>query len=106
MPTPKEILKFYNSKEWKIARQLKIQLAYGTCEKCGKAGYEVHHKIPLTLDNLYDPKISLSVDNLELLCTSCHNQQRDNKIKKAIRDNFIFDNNGYVIPKSNQLNHN
>ena len=40
---------------------------------------EVHHKIPLTADNVRDPEISLNWDNLELLCKTCHDMERERK---------------------------
>ena len=97
MPTPDKILKFYHSAAWKRVRNLKKQLARGVCEHCGEAGYEVHHKIPLTLSNVDNPKISLSLDNLELLCTSCHDAVRANE--KEVRNDVTFDENGNLIPK-------
>lgn len=32
----------------------------------------MHHVIPLTVDNIGDPKITLSWSNLRLLCKDCH----------------------------------
>jgi len=92
-----ELKKFYNSKQWQRARLLKIQTAYGICERCGKAGWEVHHKKPLTVLNMYDPDISINQDNLELLCTSCHSKINEWG-KKAIREDVKFDNEGNIIP--------
>ena len=43
---------------------------------------EVHHKIPLTADNFKDPKVALNWDNLELLCKSCHDEERERKPKR------------------------
>lgn len=103
MPTPKEILKFYKSKEWQRARNLKIKSQFGICEQCGKVGNEVHHKVPLTTKNLHDPKISLSQTNLELLCTSCHNQRRENIIKKPIRDGLMFTKDGNIVAVPNDV---
>lgn len=97
MQTPEKILKFYHSKPWRRVRELKKQLARGICEHCGNAGWEVHHKIPLTLANIDDPKISLSLDNLELLCTSCHDAVRVSE--SQIRSDVTFDDNGDLIPK-------
>lgn len=74
-------------------------MARGICERCGKRGTEVHHKIPLTDENLDDPNISLNLDNLELLCTECHNRER--KEKEGSNPNEIeFLPNGDVIVKS------
>jgi len=62
------------------------------CERCLKRGIietgakdrplEVHHKVPLTEENLRDPNITLSWDNLELLCKDCHDQERERKTKR------------------------
>ena len=46
---------------------------------------EVHHKIPLTADNVRDPEISLNWDNLELLCKTCHDTERERKGGKRWR---------------------
>jgi len=43
---------------------------------------EVHHKIPLTEENITDPKVSLNWENLELLCKACHDEERDRKEKR------------------------
>ena len=44
-------------------------------------GTEVHHKTRLTPENISDPAISLSWDNLELLCRFCHAEVHDQRIK-------------------------
>lgn len=100
MRTPEKILKFYHSSAWKRARSLKRQLSRGICEHCGNAGWEVHHKIPLTLANVDDPKISLDLNNLELLCTSCHDAVRANETE--IRSDVAFDENGDLIPRKHK----
>lgn len=97
MPTPKEILDFYQSKKWKRVRRLKRQLARGVCEKCGKGGWEVHHKTAITLANLANDNITCGLDNLELLCTSCHNAQRASE--GQVRKDITFDRHGNVVQK-------
>lgn len=96
MPTSsKKREKFYHSAAWQRAKQAKRLQAKGLCERCGKAGWEVHHKIPLTDENVDDPAISLGMDNLELLCTACHNAARDEEEKKrGKRKDYYFDANG------------
>ena len=57
------------------------------CERCLKRGIitpgskdrplEVHHKIPLTAQNVTDPSVSLNWNNLELLCKTCHDTERE-----------------------------
>lgn len=98
MKTPKKIKKFYQSARWKKARWQKLHQANGLCEKCGKAGWEVHHIVPLTLANIDKPEIALGLDNLQLLCTSCHNaERRDNE--REIRSDVTFDSNGDLIER-------
>lgn len=91
------IRQFYNSKEWKRVRQYKRSLARGICEECGKAGWEVHHKIPLTLKNFDDVNIRIGLENLQLLCTSCHNAKRSEE--KEIRSDVMFDDEGNLVKK-------
>jgi len=92
--TPQKIKDFYRSKAWKKVRAYKRAKQYGVCERCGKAGREVHHKIPLTLRNIDDPEIALGLNNLELLCTSCHNAERSIEAEK--RGDIYFDDEGNV----------
>jgi 5-methylcytosine-specific restriction endonuclease McrA len=70
---------FYHSGEWRDARDLKIRMSHGQCEKCGKKGTEVHHIVPLTEDNVGDPNIRVGMGNLMLLCKSCHDSMRGNE---------------------------
>lgn len=97
MKTPNKIIKFYQSPTWKRVRKLKQQVSRGICEECGDAGWEVHHKIPLTLANIDDPNISIGLNNLELLCTSCHNAKRSDE--SQVRSDITFDEEGNVIEK-------
>lgn len=96
MPTTSKIReKFYHSAAWAKAKKAKRREALGICERCGKAGWEVHHKIPLTDDNVGDPNISLNPENLELLCTACHNAARDEEERaKGRRTDYYFDEEG------------
>lgn len=68
---------FYNSQAWKMCRESYKRSKRGLCEDCLAKGIltggaEVHHVIPLTPDNIGDPKITLSWSNLRLLCKDCH----------------------------------
>ena len=68
---------FYNSKAWKDCRDSYRKRAGGLCERCKakgiiKAGEVVHHKQHINPVNIQDPTITLSFDNLELLCRDCH----------------------------------
>jgi 5-methylcytosine-specific restriction enzyme A len=77
MPMKEFARTFYKSKAWRNCRKTYAQSVGGLCEQClkngiYKAGEIVHHKTALTPDNINDPDISLSWDNLELLCRDCH----------------------------------
>ena len=68
---------FYDSRAWKDTRRNYKQSVGGLCEKCLAKGLItpaeiVHHKTPLTVDNVSDLNISLSWDNLQALCRQCH----------------------------------
>ena len=52
----------------------------GLCEICMSKGLiepatQVHHRMPITPENLNDPGITLSYDNLMALCERCHAEQ-------------------------------
>lgn len=94
---------FYKSKSWEGTRRAYFQHAGGLCERClerGKVtpGRIVHHKIKLTRSNVSDPNISLSFDNLQLLCAACHAE-----VHAADPDQgYSFDANGNLIPVPEQ----
>lgn len=76
---------FYNSSEWKAIRNQKFIEARGLCERCEKRGIikkgkEVHHKIPIE----QRPDLRLDMNNLELLCSDCHNNAhgRESSLQK------------------------
>ena len=84
---------FYTSKEC------------GRCERCMaevlagarrvediNPGIIVHHKKELTPENINDPAVALSFDNLELLCNEHHNRQHKAKAKR-----YTFDAKGNLI---------
>lgn len=66
---------FYNSGQWVKTRKAFFEYRYGLCERCQQPGEIVHHKKPLTPRNINNPMITLSFDNLELLCRECHEKE-------------------------------
>lgn len=96
-----EVEAFYTSWTWRRCRQGYAESKGGLCERCRKRGIiqagskdqplEVHHKVPLTTDNVRDPKIALNWDNLELLCKRCHDEERERKARrwKVDRDGHV-----------------
>ena len=78
---------FYKSKEWQACRRAYISTVGGLCERCLSHGYYVpgyivHHKEYISLDNITDPSVLLSFDNLEYLCEKCHNQEHHGSGKR------------------------
>lgn len=100
---------FYLSKAWRKTRDAYYTLRRGQCERCMaeclagirrledvQPGIIVHHKKELTPDNINDPRIALSFDNLELLCEDHHNKQHKAKPKR-----YSFDAAGNIIENKN-----
>lgn len=90
---------FYSSKRWQQCRNEYAKQARHLCERCLlrgviKPGEIVHHKIELTPDNINNPDIALSFDNLELVCRECHAELHDehNKHKR-----YVIGQNGEVV---------
>ena len=84
---------FYHSSKWiKTSRAYAVSRYY-ICEKCGKQGKIVHHKIHLNEDNINDPNISLAWNNLQYLCVECHNRVHGREEKNKI----IFNASGDVV---------
>lgn len=68
---------FYKSKAWQQCRNSYAKSVGGLCECClkrglVKSGEIVHHKVKLSPENINDPAVTLSWNNLELLCRDCH----------------------------------
>lgn len=88
---------FYKSKAWQRTRAAYAASVGNLCEDCLRAGVIksgeiVHHKRPLTPDNISDPAVTLSFDNLELLCRDCHARRHGNQKR------YRVDPMGRVIP--------
>jgi 5-methylcytosine-specific restriction endonuclease McrA len=90
---------FYKSTAWIKCRDAYIKSVYGLCERCGKPGYIVHHKIYLNEKNINDPNITLNWDNLEYVCFECHNKEHEfGRAKKSYtRKGLKFNENGELI---------
>ena len=83
---------FYVSWTWRKCRKAFAESKGNLCERCLSRGIiepgstdrplEVHHKIPLNDQNINNPNVSLNWENLELLCKSCHDEERERKPKR------------------------
>ena len=85
---------FYLSPAWRRAREYVFRRDAGLCVECGDPGEIVHHKTPLTPENIRDPSVSLGEDNLELL-----KHATDVPADSAL----IFDPEGNLIPRNVSL---
>lgn len=82
---------FYKSKTWQKCRQGYIASVGGLCERCLKNGLInpaviVHHKVHITPDNITDPSVTLSYNNLEALCRDCHAIAHAKHVKRYVVD--------------------
>ncbi|MFV9511816.1 HNH endonuclease [Tepidibacillus sp. LV47] len=87
--------KFYKSKAWEETRNAYYISKYGICERCGRPADIVHHKVYLNPSNINNPAITLSFNNLELLCIDCHNKEHSAKL--PVSDGLMFDDEGNLI---------
>lgn len=88
----------YNTKAWKDCRISYLRMVGGLCEDCLKDGLHVpaeiiHHKVELTPDNINNPSITMSFDNLHAVCRNCHAKYHSNPKR------YHIDANGNVIVK-------
>ena len=79
-----DIERFYTTKAWRKCREAVLSEHGGLCQIClGKGlivpAVHVHHRIPITPDNLDDPMITLDSSNLMALCEECHAEQHRKK---------------------------
>ena len=87
--------KFYKSNTWIKTSKAYASSKFYVCEKCGRPAkkYVVHHKKHLTPENINDPFVALSWDNLQLLCLECHNVEHGHKNGRKV----LFDEQGQVV---------
>lgn len=93
-------IKFYHSNMWKNIAKYFRKLKFNICDECGERGDEVHHKKAIDVNKLKDEQylfeVVLNVDNLQLLCTKCHNSKRSDSI---VDTNLMFDDNGDLVKR-------
>ena len=91
-----EARRFYKSRQWQDCRRSYISKVHGLCERCNAPGLIVHHIEYITIDNIDDPYVTLSHNNLEYLCQTCHNKEHF-KRHEALADGYTFDTDGNLI---------
>lgn len=75
--------KFYNSNDWKLLKNKKMQDSKYQCERCKKLAVEVHHIKPIQTEEGWVQR--LDYDNLEALCLECHNFRHNRFQKKEVK---------------------
>ena len=74
---------FYRSKEWKTTSRAKLSATGYHCEAglpgCTRRAVEVHHTKPIQTEEGWS--LRLDWDNLEAVCTACHNGRHPEKGK-------------------------
>lgn len=88
---------FYKSITWTQCRDAYFISQHGLCERCEQPGKIVHHKEYLTPENINDPNVTLSWENLELLCQDCHNKEHFKDSGSVVREGLMFDERGELI---------
>ena len=90
---------FYKSKRWQSTRAAYLKSVGGLCEVCLKKGlYKpaviVHHKVFIGPDNINNPEVTLSWNNLEAVCRECHEDKHSGQNRW-----YIIEEDGRVILK-------
>ncbi|PEW67196.1 HNH endonuclease [Bacillus cereus] len=88
---------FYNGAAWRKCKDGFMQSKNYLCERCGGIAVICHHKQYITPQNIHDPNITLSWNNLEALCMTCHTQEH---LSGGIcAEGLAFDSKGNLIQK-------
>ena len=84
-------LTFYRSKDWRRQSRAKLESVQYRCEarlnSCQGLATEVHHIKPIQTDEGWDKR--LEWENLEAVCTSCHNGRHPEKSRGKEIDGVI-----------------
>ena len=82
---------FYKSKAWRATSRAKLQACEYKCEAklegCQGMAVEVHHTEPIQTPRGWERR--LDWDNLEGVCTSCHNRRHPEKLNAQHDDGVI-----------------
>lgn len=92
--------RFYRSSAWRETRDAIFRRDFGLCVRCGRPGEIVHHKVYLTPQNIGDPDITLSADNLETLCRECHALEHEGESLTGA--GLMFDEYGMLVKQGGE----
>ena len=93
---------FYLGKAWRACRRAYLAAKRWQCERCSTPDNPVpakvvHHRQYITQDNINDPSVTLSWDNLQALCQDCHNEIHHARERG---DRYSFGEDGAILPPS------
>lgn len=74
--------RFYNSKEWRMLSQKRLQDDNYRCVNCGKIATEVDHIKAIQTPEGWE--LRLDYNNTQSLCVDCHNDKHE-RFKKRIK---------------------
>lgn len=85
-------LTFYRSKDWKRLSRAYLQAAGYKCQAhltadCSGLAVEVHHIKPIQTPEGWEQR--LDWNNLEAVCTSCHNGRHPEKLRRSTPEGVI-----------------
>ena len=94
MHSDPEIERFYKTHAWRKSRESFLKEKGGLCEICLSKGLiepavHVHHRTPITPENLSDPSITLDTRNLMALCEECHAAQHRTKRWRCLPNGHV-----------------
>ena len=78
-PADQAAKRFYKSKPWRALRKLALQRDAYQCKGCGCQVAGKQAQVDHIQDRATHPELALSLDNLQTVCTSCHNRKRSGK---------------------------
>lgn len=81
-------LRFYNSADWRTLSAKYAQDKGYRCEECKTIATQVHHKKPIQTPEGWE--LRLDYNNLELVCTACHNKRHDRFMKRKKHFNNCY----------------
>lgn len=75
-----DIDKLYKTKRWQKIRKMVIVRDLGICQECKKCGrYSRGNTVHHIIEAREDIEMFWDIDNLELICPSCHNKEHPDK---------------------------
>ena len=83
--------RLYGTTEWRRSREFTIEKDEHLCQVCGTATIPGHNLRHPTVDHIIphrgDEELFFDLDNLQLLCASCHNV-KSNSERLGIKPNY------------------